>query len=143
MTPTPTPITDLLDLVVKGEAHRSSPARPEFAGGEWDPWYALPLKRRKQLIGSRRARMNACPPDELADIIRANCTTLGTEDPLEWYFRMCRLALAEGRVARRRDRRASSARRAGFPTEYALRNHRAVQDGYGSLWRYRKAKGWS
>lgn len=135
----PTPIGDHFDLVVRGEAHRSSPGG--HAGGEWDAWFAMPTRKRRMLIGARFARRNGMWPDELADMIERNHPNLAGE-PLEWFYRTAFEVLRERRSAHNRDRHLRVARQSGHPTYYRRRCALAVAAGFVSFWQYRKAK-WS
>lgn len=141
---TPTPIGDLFDLVVQGEAHASSPGR--HPGGEWDPWFALPRRTRRILIGARMARSGALMPDQLADLIVRRHPCLD-EPPLDWYFRTALAAIQERRYASNRDRHqrlawGGSFTPGAFRTYYRYRDARVREMGFCSLWHYRKAKGW-
>lgn len=134
---TPTPIGDHFDLVVRGEAHRSSPGR--HPGGEWDAWFALPRRQRRVLIGAGFARRNAMWPDDLADMIQRNHPNLGGP-PLEWFYRSAFDVLRERRHARNRDRHLRLAKRSGHRTYYERRAALAVEAGFVSFWHYRKTK---
>lgn len=136
-----TPITDLFDLVVCGEAHASSPRqRP---GGEWDPWYGLPARTRRRLIGAGFARPGAMEPDVLADMIRDRHPGLNGQDPLDWYFRTALLVLDERRKVARHRRTHALIRRSGHASYYAHRTSYCASQGYESVWHYRRAKGWA
>jgi len=142
----PTPIGDHFDHVVRGEAHRSSPGRQKQRrhrrrGGEWDAWFALPLRKRRILIGAGFARRDAMWPDDLADMIERNHPNL-TGPPLDWFYRTAFEVLQERRHARNRDRHLRVANQTGHPNYYRRRAALAVEAGYPSFWRYRKAK-WS
>lgn len=132
-----TPIGDHYELVVRGEAHRSKPGPRR--GGEWDPWFALPRRQRRILIGARFARPDAMWPDDLADLIVRNHPNLDTE-PLDWYYRTSLQVLRERRAARNRDRHLRVATESGHATYYRRRAALATAAGYPTFWQYRKTK---
>lgn len=140
VTPTETPIGDELERVCEGEIHRTSP--PRRAGGEWDPWKALPRRTKLRLIGAGYARRGGLEPDVLADVIVRNKPDVA-DDPLGWYYRTALAALRERRSASRKDRRNRLARAAGCRTEYAYRTLQAQAAGFETFWQYRLARKWA
>lgn len=135
---TPTPLCDLLDHVLRGEAHRSN--APSKRGGEWDAWFALPQRSRRRLIGARWARFGALPPDVLADRIR---DVIAVDDPLVWFYRTALAAIDERQRAANVDRHVRVAVDGGDVSYYARRTRLVQQVGHPSLWHYRVARGWS
>lgn len=138
---TPTPITDALTLVVGGDTHCSSPG--ERPGGEWDPWFALSRRNRRRLTGAGWATAGGLQPDQLAHVIDAYRSFETQDEALTWFYRTALASINERRYAANVDRHLRVARAGGDATYYDRRDRLAREGGHGSLWRYRKAKGWT
>lgn len=134
-----TPITDLLELVVGGERIATSARPAARRGGEWDAWYAVPLRKRQRLTGAGWARRRGMAPDQLADVIRQTYPHLSDSECVEWYVRTALLAIDESRRARRAARTARFCARIGARSYYAYRDVRCVLAGWPSFWAWRKA----
>jgi hypothetical protein len=115
-------------------------------GGEHDAVRHLGRRARRALAGAGYLNRRGEHPDVLADVIRAHTPgelELSDDDLVVRWCRLILAGLAERRTARRRARRRRLHLAAGHPTEYAYRTAQAAAAGYGSLWQWRKARGWT
>lgn len=134
----------LLDYVVGGDRIASRPARPQYAGGEWDSWWHKPARTRRRLVGAGYAHPRGLAPDQLAEVIASRLGgTVDHRDAVDWYVRHALLALEERRRLVRWERERRLLWQESQPTYYAYRTAWCRDHGYPSVWAYRKALGWT
>ena len=132
---------DELDRVVGSERLASSPGPRN--GPEWDGLRLMNPRKLHRLRGARWMVPGAMQPDQLAEVIVPRVADVESiDDAIEWYVKMCLIAIDEARTAAGRRRRGKLARRNGHPTYYAYRDEQARQQGHESLWHLRKERGW-
>jgi len=134
---------DELDRVVGSEALASSPTRWNVGQGEWDYLHLLPRKTLRRLRGARYMRVGGMQPDVLAELIAPNVAGCDSTDAaMEWYVKTCLVAVAEARLIAGRKHRLRVAQRNGHQNYYQYRTESAKRQGYDSVYKMRKGRGW-
>lgn len=116
-------------------------------GGEHDAVRSLTARQRRSLVGAGYLSARGGEhPDVFADCLRdhgADWAGMTDCDALLTWCRMVLAGLVERRAERKRARRLKLATAAQCDTEYIYRTMQAIRAGFGSLWHYRKARGWT